>query len=140
MVLACAGPPVLASLRDGFAAQPKNRGLASACPDLTRFGRHDQKEPVRLPRCRSRAPRARTQNTATDGPRSDLIDGYERSAAIARSRILPGYISGEDAERRCLVLAECRAWALEQPVDLQGIWGGLGQRERAKLRRERKAA
>lgn len=29
----------------------------------------------------------------------------------------------------CLVLAECRAWALQQGAGLVGIWGGLSGRE-----------
>jgi WhiB family redox-sensing transcriptional regulator len=34
----------------------------------------------------------------------------------------------------CLVATECAAWALAQGADLEGIWGGLTRRERAKLR------
>ncbi len=40
----------------------------------------------------------------------------------------------------CLVLEECRTWALEHDGSLQGVFGGLNQRERAQLRREQKAA
>jgi len=38
----------------------------------------------------------------------------------------------------CLVLGECRSWALAQGPALVGIWGGLSARER--LRRRRPAA
>jgi WhiB family redox-sensing transcriptional regulator len=47
---------------------------------------------------------------------------------------------GKDARRaievcgRCLVLDECRTWALGQPDDPAGIWGGLSGRERRRLR------
>jgi len=36
---------------------------------------------------------------------------------------------------RCLVLDECRTWALEQPDNPAGVWGGLSSQERAKMRR-----
>lgn len=36
----------------------------------------------------------------------------------------------------CEVRAECRAFALERPERLDGIWGGLTEDERRKLRRE----
>ena len=32
--------------------------------------------------------------------------------------------------RGCLVLEECRAWALAQGVELQGVFGGMSQQER----------
>lgn len=47
---------------------------------------------------------------------------------------------GEDARpaqavcRRCLVIEECRAYAGDD-VELQGIWGGLSQRQRQRLHR-----
>lgn len=37
----------------------------------------------------------------------------------------------------CLVLEECRSWALSQGPTLVGVWGGLSTRER---RRQRAAA
>ena len=42
--------------------------------------------------------------------------------------------------QRCLVERECRAWSLEQGSDLDGVWGGLTQRERNQARREKRAA
>jgi hypothetical protein len=36
---------------------------------------------------------------------------------------------------RCLVVDECRAWALDQGGALQGLWGGLSPAERAIQRR-----
>jgi len=47
--------------------------------------------------------------------------------------------AGQDARaakkicRGCLVSGECAAWALAQGPNLEGIWGGLTRRERAKL-------
>ncbi len=41
--------------------------------------------------------------------------------------------------RRCLVRDECLSYALADP-HLEGIWGGTGPRERARLRRTQKAA
>lgn len=35
----------------------------------------------------------------------------------------------------CLVVAECRAWALSQGPELEGVWGGLSRAERAIERR-----
>ncbi|MEJ7765022.1 MAG: WhiB family transcriptional regulator [Acidimicrobiales bacterium] len=35
---------------------------------------------------------------------------------------------------RCLVLTDCRRWALEQGPELAGVFGGLSARERAQLR------
>lgn len=40
---------------------------------------------------------------------------------------------------RCLVLYECRAWSLRQGSDLEGIWGGLSKRDRARYRAARAA-
>jgi WhiB family redox-sensing transcriptional regulator len=37
----------------------------------------------------------------------------------------------------CLVVDLCRAWALSQPEPLVGIWGGLTEKERRKLRASR---
>lgn len=37
--------------------------------------------------------------------------------------------------RSCLVLDECRAWALSQGPTLVGVWGGLSTRERRRRRR-----
>jgi hypothetical protein len=34
----------------------------------------------------------------------------------------------------CLVVDLCRAWAMSQPEPLVGIWGGLTENERRKLR------
>lgn len=48
---------------------------------------------------------------------------------------------GEDSSaakavcRKCLVLGECRSWALAQGAELQGLWGGLSGLERKKRRR-----
>lgn len=39
---------------------------------------------------------------------------------------------------RCLVQRECRSWSLEQGPELDGVFGGLTQRDRAKLRREKR--
>jgi WhiB family redox-sensing transcriptional regulator len=33
----------------------------------------------------------------------------------------------------CPVVGECRTWSLEQGRRLDGIWGGLSKRDRAKL-------
>ena len=40
----------------------------------------------------------------------------------------------------CLVLNECRAWALAQEDDLDGVWAGMSKAERAVARREIRAA
>ncbi len=37
--------------------------------------------------------------------------------------------------QRCLVVDECREWALDQGPELQGIWGGMSRAERAVARR-----
>lgn len=34
---------------------------------------------------------------------------------------------------RCPVLAECRAWALEQGPELQGVWAGLSEQQRRQV-------
>lgn len=50
--------------------------------------------------------------------------------------------STADAKRvcnRCPVIAECLQWALDTD-EVHGVWGGLSQRQRTKLRRERDAA
>ncbi len=39
-----------------------------------------------------------------------------------------------------LVLYECREWSMAQSADLEGVWGGLGRRERARLRADKAAA
>jgi hypothetical protein len=50
----------------------------------------------------------------------------------------PGF--GESARpavavcRGCLVASECRAWSLAQGPGLEGIWAGMGARERQRLR------
>lgn len=36
---------------------------------------------------------------------------------------------------RCLVRTECLAWAVAQGPELDGVWGGLGERERRTLTR-----
>lgn len=35
----------------------------------------------------------------------------------------------------CPVLEQCRAYALAAPLELQGVWGGLSQKERRESRR-----
>jgi WhiB family redox-sensing transcriptional regulator len=42
--------------------------------------------------------------------------------------------------RGCLVLEECRSWSLDEEAGLVGIFGGLTQADRRKLRTGRKAA
>jgi hypothetical protein len=42
--------------------------------------------------------------------------------------------------RSCLVLEECRTWSLDQGPGLVGIFGGLTEKDRRKLRTEQKAA
>lgn len=41
---------------------------------------------------------------------------------------------------RCLAKVDCREWAMAQEPNLDGVWGGLTAADRAKLRRERRAA
>lgn len=36
--------------------------------------------------------------------------------------------------RDCLVVRECRLWALEQGPELAGLWGGMTERDRAAIR------
>ncbi|MGI8753591.1 MAG: WhiB family transcriptional regulator [Acidimicrobiales bacterium] len=36
---------------------------------------------------------------------------------------------------RCLVVADCRAWALDQGSELEGIWAGMSKRDRMAERR-----
>lgn len=40
----------------------------------------------------------------------------------------------KDVCGRCLVVFECRQWAMEQGSQLQGIWGGLTADDRRKVR------
>lgn len=48
---------------------------------------------------------------------------------------------GQDVEpakrvcSKCLVLAECRTWAMEQGAELLGIWAGTTPRQRQKMRK-----
>lgn len=42
--------------------------------------------------------------------------------------------------RSCEVRVECLEYALSQEEDEPGVWGGLSERERRRLRRERRAA
>jgi WhiB family redox-sensing transcriptional regulator len=35
---------------------------------------------------------------------------------------------------RCAVVAECRTWSLAQGPHLHGVWAGLSERERSRLR------
>lgn len=39
----------------------------------------------------------------------------------------------------CPVREQCRQWALERP-ELYGVWGGLGDFDRRKIRRQRRLA
>lgn len=41
---------------------------------------------------------------------------------------------------RCVVRAECLAYALTPPVERYGLWGGLSERERRRLRQGRRTA
>ena len=38
--------------------------------------------------------------------------------------------------RGCLVLNECRAWALAQGIELQGVFGGMNHKERLAAHRQ----
>lgn len=41
--------------------------------------------------------------------------------------------------RRCPLMAACREWALDHPQEARhGVWGGLSERERRELRRQRR--
>ena len=48
---------------------------------------------------------------------------------------------GEDSSaaqavcRGCLVVAECRSWALAQGPELQGLWAGMSAQDRRRRRR-----
>jgi WhiB family redox-sensing transcriptional regulator len=42
--------------------------------------------------------------------------------------------------RCCAVRDECLAYALAQPSPFPGIWGGLSERERRRIKRERQLA
>jgi WhiB family redox-sensing transcriptional regulator len=67
-------------------------------------------------------------------------------AAPAHVSWFPDRESGPAAEaakaicRRCLVLEECRGWALDQGSSLVGVFGGMTTADRKKLRRQPKAA
>ncbi len=37
--------------------------------------------------------------------------------------------------QRCLVADECRAWALDQGADLEGVWAGMSKADRRAVRR-----
>lgn len=42
--------------------------------------------------------------------------------------------------RRCPLIAACRTWALDHPQEARhGVWGGLSERERRALLRQRRA-
>lgn len=41
--------------------------------------------------------------------------------------------------RSCPVIEECQTFALARPAEL-GVWGGMSERERRKLRRDRRRA
>ncbi len=43
----------------------------------------------------------------------------------------------KDICARCLVLAECTAWALDQDQSLAGIWGGTTAPQRKRMREAR---
>ena len=43
----------------------------------------------------------------------------------------------KDVCSRCLVLAECTAWALDQDQSLAGIWGGTTAPQRKRMREAR---
>jgi WhiB family redox-sensing transcriptional regulator len=76
---------------------------------------------------------------------SQLLAGAPAWHADAACRETPGVDffpeKGEDNEPakavcvRCLVHADCLAWALEQPPTLAGIWAGTSGRERMMRRR-----
>ncbi|MGI8753393.1 MAG: WhiB family transcriptional regulator, partial [Acidimicrobiales bacterium] len=36
--------------------------------------------------------------------------------------------------QRCLVVDDCRAWALDQGGELEGVWGGLSKADRRTMR------
>lgn len=42
--------------------------------------------------------------------------------------------------RSCAVRAECLEYALSRDEDEPGVWGGLSERERRRMRRERSTA
>lgn len=53
------------------------------------------------------------------------------------------YIDQREAKTvcaRCLVLEECRSWALAQGPELVGVWGGMATSERRRARRRSAAA
>jgi WhiB family redox-sensing transcriptional regulator len=94
--------------------------------------------------------------TAADeyGDVADLFElittrpSWHRDAACKEAPLSVSWFagSGNSADRakaicgRCLVREDCLAWSLLQGTELDGIFGGMDRRERAKLRRERKAA
>jgi WhiB family transcriptional regulator, redox-sensing transcriptional regulator len=44
------------------------------------------------------------------------------------------FVAAKRVCARCPVRKECLEWAMAQDSSLVGIWGGTGQRERARLR------
>lgn len=90
---------------------------------------------------------------ALDGPAPNLEDligavlasrpPWMRDALCAESH--PGVTffpeRGEDVEpakricSRCLVLAECRSWAMDQGAELLGVWAGTTAGQRQQLRK-----
>lgn len=83
--------------------------------------------------------------------RDELLEALERPAWHSRAACrgqgsatwFPTLGSTPKEARRvcatCPVLDECRAWALDQPADLAGVWGGLTERDRRRMRRQRAA-
>jgi len=65
----------------------------------------------------------------------------EASPAVSWFAALPdGQAAAKAVCAGCLVIGECRAWALAQGRGLQGIWAGMSEAERARIRRSRPAA
>jgi hypothetical protein len=87
--------------------------------------------------------------SANQGDISDLLDLADRNTPAwhghAACKEAPESISWFSDSARvtteavkvcqgCHAMEECRAWAIEQGAWLRGVWGGLTERERLKVR------
>lgn len=71
-----------------------------------------------------------------------LVPGRPRPACVGRDPQIFFKAAGNEINRAkaicrtCLLLPECRAWALTRPPrELYGVWGGMSRRDRSVFHR-----